>query len=1342
LNTTGNSAIRALVAAVRPQAAGSLASRGLHLATALYQILGLAVLVAGLVLAFSWLGQPFPGALLDQARAVTRAAPVGKSDTWGLVSQGLGRGDQVQAVGGLPVRSTADLRSALSAFSPGDTVEVSIHPTDAPDFALQATLTPFPSADRVAYLIFPTILGLISLMIGIWVFAVRGSQPTGRAIATLCASMGIVCNSFFDSLTSHGLTLVGTVALALLAASLLDFSLRFPTQTIKTGAQQYLVPALYAAAAAVALYSWAAQVSAVTYDQESSALQPLLVWLVLAVSASFLLEGYEALSGKSPVPRAEGTIVSMAIFLSTGPLAAWALLAPQKIPTFSPLLLLPFAIFPGAVGRMLLRGRLNPVGDRQRDTLTYAALSILLTAAYALVVGGLSLVLRTSIPPDNPLWIGGLVVVLAVALEPARKLLQTMVDRAFARVPDREAEAIADLRKALDDVAQLPAINRIVRQTLQSTLAPTSVHVFVLDGFRDQFVSLPDDSGRAATDIRFASDGALARYLGEEPLPLALGRGRLPEALEPDAARITVLGARLLVRLRGTRGLLGWIAIGAGSTREPYRTADLRTLQDVAAAASHPVQRAQSLADLERRRRENEAITRLAQGANVTLDFDNVLELIYAQSAHVIPLSDMQITSWEKARSVFAVEFAVHDGKRLDAQQIRALRADSGLDAEVIRNGRAMLVHDYGHECQSRGLTPASDGPQAWVGVSMNASGETIGALSVASRDQAIRYTSGHVDLLQAIADQAAGAILQARLLHQAQEHAGQLARLNEVARQIASTLELEPLLQSIAAGSRGVLDAVAGIVYLVDIPTSDLVVSAVAGDAADEPVGKRLANAASLTRSLAATGGFVPESARETGRTEPELLSAQPLRRPTSMAAPLQAQDRIIGMLRVGQRRDGFPYGERDEALLAALAGQAAVAIENARLYMSTDQELASRVEELSVMQRIDRELNTTLEADRAMRITLEWALRHSGTEAGLIGMLEGTDFRVVAHSGYAGLPGADSDPLPGSKVPALKAALETGTVQQTDFRQSGAQGLLPGSDHQTVVPIRREASVIGVLVLEGTGGAREDTAFLGRLCDHAAVAISNAQLYDEIRRANAAKSEFVSLVAHELRNPMTAIKGYAELLAAGTVGPITETQANFLDTIRANTERISTLVSDLNDNSKIEAGQLRLDFRPLELGPVVEETVRSSKRQIDEKHQTIDALLPPGLPYVWADAVRLGQVLTNLISNANKYTPEGGQLFVGAAVAENRWDTAGANQVVHVWVRDTGIGIRPEDQPRIFGKFFRSEDPKAREISGVGLGLNITRSLVEMQGGRVWFDTEYGKGTTFHFTVPVAQV
>ena len=220
-----------------------------------------------------------------------------------------------------------------------------------------------------------------------------------------------------------------------------------------------------------------------------------------------------------------------------------------------------------------------------------------------------------------------------------------------------------------------------------------------------------------------------------------------------------------------------------------------------------------------------------------------------------------------------------------------------------------------------------------------------------------------------------------------------------------------------------------------------------------------------------------------------------------------------------------------------------------------------------------------------------------------------------------------------------------------------------------------------------------------------------------------------------------MTSIKGYTELLAAGSVGQVNEMQANFLNTIRSNVERMSTLVSDLNDNAKIEAGRLRLYYKPVEVPEVIDDVIRSTKRQVEDKRQNVELHLPPKLPQVWADRIRVGQVLTNLVSNAHKDTPEGGKIFVGAEATHNQWDPEGARQVVHLWVKDNGIGINIEDQAKIFQRFFRSDDTKAREVPGTGLGLNITKSLVEMQGGRIWFESEFRKGTTFHFTIPVAE-
>jgi signal transduction histidine kinase len=629
------------------------------------------------------------------------------------------------------------------------------------------------------------------------------------------------------------------------------------------------------------------------------------------------------------------------------------------------------------------------------------------------------------------------------------------------------------------------------------------------------------------------------------------------------------------------------------------------------------------------------------------------------------------------------------------------------------------------------------------MGVPLNAGADTIGSLGVGSRDPSVTYSRAQLDLLQAIADQTAGAIVKARLLQETQQRAYQLSTLNDLTRQLTSTLELEPLLQNILENAVSILNCEAGSLFLVDEQTDDLIFKVTVGPPSSaELIGQRVPAGSGIVGRAAQVRGPVVENQaqtsparfiatdRQTGFTSKSLL-----------AVPLLFKDRVIGVIEVINRKDGLPFIEDDQTLLSAFAGQAAVGIENARLFTLTDQELASRVEELSVMQRIDRELNASLEISRAMRITLEWAMRQSKAEAGLIGMLADEKLRVMAEQGYGDLNGRFADGLLSLDMPAVKSAVQMAQPQQVSLQSDAEGSILPGAHTQIVIPIRREANVIGLLLLESISDSQQDVAFLNRLSDHAAIAISNAQLYAEVQQANDAKSEFVSFVAHELKNPMTSIKGYTELLAAGAVGPINEMQNNFLHTIRSNVERMSTLVSDLNDNSKIEAGRLRLDYKAVDLSEVVDEVTRSTSRQIEDRKQEIQLQVPESLPTVWADQTRVSQVLTNLVSNAHKYTPEGGKIIVGTEVSANQWDPEGAAQVVHIWVKDNGIGISAEDQQKIFSKFFRSDDQKAREAPGTGLGLNITKSLVEMQGGKIWFDSEFRKGTTFHFTVPVAE-
>jgi PAS domain S-box-containing protein len=228
----------------------------------------------------------------------------------------------------------------------------------------------------------------------------------------------------------------------------------------------------------------------------------------------------------------------------------------------------------------------------------------------------------------------------------------------------------------------------------------------------------------------------------------------------------------------------------------------------------------------------------------------------------------------------------------------------------------------------------------------------------------------------------------------------------------------------------------------------------------------------------------------------------------------------------------------------------------------------------------------------------------------------------------------------------------------------------------------------------------------------------------------ADRAKSEFVSTVSHELRTPMTAIKGYTDLLYAGAAGSINSEQKRFLTTIKGNTDRLTALINDLLDISRMETGRVRFEPRPLQIGEVIADVVNALATQAETKRQTLTYEVAGGLPDVMGDRDRLNQVLTNLIGNAVHYTPEGGEIELRAYPVE---------RAVRVDVRDTGIGIAPEDMGLIFERFYRADHPLVQETRGTGLGLSIVKMFVEMHGGRIWVESEPGRGSTFTFILPL---
>ena len=1331
-----------LARSVSTERSGALVDRIFQAVVSLYQLVAVGTFVAALILANSWLKTPFMGAFFEQTMMFNGSAPSGDSSTWNLYSQGVKLGDRLISVNGVQVNTSAQVEKILSGFFPGETIPLSVS-SGGVEKTLQVKLNSFPGDDVTSYLTLPLIVSFLFLAISIAIFGLRRQERAGRSFAILSASLSLATGSLFDLYTTHDLTPLWTLGLAMTGGALVDLALSFPQEARAVIGRPYLRWIGYLVAIGLSAYAFT------TLNNLVDPLDYLLAWRLIYMFVGacgliyLLVNVYYGFTAQSPVVKTQARMILTGTLVALGPITIWLLTTPFHLFDFSTSLLLPTVLFPLTLGYTILRFRLLRADDWVRQGVIYLLLCIFIVGGYALLVTGLSEIFKTAMPASNPFWIGGLVFVLAILLDPIRLRLQTFVDNSFFRGQRAFTESVQKFTHDITGALDLATIGSVLRNQIISTLTPESIHIFTYDMPNDQYISLPDEDNRASTDIHFSSESPLAQYFINERLPLYLDGTTLPDSLKQEKSRLALLGAHLFISMPGRERPVGWLAFGPRLSGQPYTPRDLMFLENLADTASVAIQRVQTVANLERRVQEMNALTRVSQGVNVTLTFDDVLELIYAQTAQIIPTSHFYITLYNKDNDYYYYGFAVENNERLTQRENIPFPPTQGISPEIIRRGRPILIQDYSREIQARGYSPASEGIFAWMGVPLNAGAESIGALSVGSHDPSTVYTRSQLELLQAIADQTAGAIVKARLLQETQQRARQLSTLNDVTRQLTSTLELEPLLQNILESAVGILNCEAGTFFLVDPQTSELIFRVTVGPVAKDLVGERIQPGKGIVGRAVTTGGPViendvqhsegwnPDSDNKTGFTTRAL-----------MAVPLRAKDTLIGVIEVINRRDGLPFVEEDQTLLTAFAGQAAVAMENARLYTLTDQELAARVEELSVMQRIDRELNASLEMDRAMRITLEWALRQSEAEAGLIGMLEEGKLRVMAQEGYEDLIGAAAADQPMLlSLPAMEEAVATGLPQRNQIIPGAGGSLLRSAHTQIVIPIRREAIVIGLLMLESTTDSQEDLTFLNRLSDHAAIAISNAQLYGEVQRANIAKSDFVSFVAHELKNPMTSIKGYSELLAAGAVGAINTQQANFLNTIRSNVERMSTLVSDLNDNSKIEAGRLRIEFKAVEVNELLEEVVKSTKRQIDDKKQTIQTEVPPQLPMVWGDRIRLGQVMINLVSNATKYTPEEGTLVVGAEASANKWDTEGSGKVVHFWVKDNGIGISPEDQAKIFQKFFRSEDQKAREAPGTGLGLNITKSLIEMQGGRIWFESKYREGTTFHFTVPVAE-
>jgi signal transduction histidine kinase/DNA-binding response OmpR family regulator len=381
-----------------------------------------------------------------------------------------------------------------------------------------------------------------------------------------------------------------------------------------------------------------------------------------------------------------------------------------------------------------------------------------------------------------------------------------------------------------------------------------------------------------------------------------------------------------------------------------------------------------------------------------------------------------------------------------------------------------------------------------------------------------------------------------------------------------------------------------------------------------------------------------------------------------------------------------------------------------------------------LRTLHALGNEITTSLDLERTLGLVLEKSLELIGATEGLLFLADEPGGPLVCREAR----GSHLDSDPGE---ALAVALEPLNERlRVDRAPSGGQVTLSGGEIREAfaVPLLQEGAVRGSVIVLSPGGSvlsDDDRSLLGSLAAQAVIAVHNATVFTRMRDLERMKSEFVAVVSHELRTPLTAIKGTLELLSDARYFPVESQQGELFGICQANTERLEALVSDILDVSKLESSRLSSHLREASLPSLVQGLVTNLGILAARKGLSIVVELPGDLPTVLADERRIVQVLSNLLSNAMRFSPTGMEITVTLA------SEAGG---VRTDIRDRGIGIAPEDLPKLFSRFRQLDASSTRSAGGAGLGLVISKGIVEEHGGWIRAASTPGEGSVFSFWLP----
>jgi signal transduction histidine kinase len=651
--------------------------------------------------------------------------------------------------------------------------------------------------------------------------------------------------------------------------------------------------------------------------------------------------------------------------------------------------------------------------------------------------------------------------------------------------------------------------------------------------------------------------------------------------------------------------------------------------------------------------------------------------------------------------------------------------------------------------------------------------GAAIGTL-VARRAEAQPFTPEQIALLETFADQAVIAIENVRLFTELQEKNRALTEAHaqvsealerqtatsEILRVISSSpTNLQPIFDAILARATSLCEAHLGVLQLCEGDSY----RAVAHRGASAEFERWLFEGPRPLDAVTGVGRAIREvqpihiidiadapAYRERHPARVATVELGGAR--TFLAVPMVKEGNAIGGI-VIYRSEVRPFTDRQIELVQTFADQAVIAIENARLFnelQARTAQLTHSVEQLTALGDVGRALSSTLDLDAVLQTIVTRASQLAGADACSVfeydEASEAFHLRATHSLDQEVVAVARRTPIRKGEGVQGRMAITRQPVQIPDIAAEDAYHgplrdilLRTGTRALLAVPLLREDQLIGGLTVnKKTPGefSLETIDLLKTFATQSALAIQNARLFREIANksrqleiASQHKSEFLANMSHELRTPLNAIIGFSEALTERMFGDLNDKQDEYLEDIHASGQHLLSLINDILDLSKIEAGRMDLDRTEFDVSQAIDNALmlvrdRAARRGI-VLHQAVDQRLGQ----VTADERKIKQVLLNLLSNALKFTPEGGRVDVRASVVDG---------MAEVSVTDTGVGIAPEDQQAVFEEF-RQVGTAAKKVEGTGLGLALSRKFIELHGGRIRVTSQVGAGSTFTFTLPL---